>query len=321
MKLPGWRKFATALFLAAVLALLVFAARRIPWPQVGEALQTADRGFLLAAVLIAAAGHAVVAAFDLWGRRFTAHGLAVRTTLAIAAVSYAINQNLGYLVGGLALRLRLYARHGVPLTTGAAVVATSVLTNWIGHFALFGVVLVVEPQLVPDEWPLGQGAARAVGVLALALVVGYLAACALLRQRHWEWRQLKLDLPPGPVALAQLGSGMAAWALMGGVVWAGLHAVAPQAALSYPLVTACLLLAAIAGALAHVPAGMGVIEAVFVAMLGDRVPVPTLIAGLLVYRAAYQWLPGLLAGVALPFLDRGGHPDEPSLPTPRPAHG
>jgi uncharacterized membrane protein YbhN (UPF0104 family) len=45
----------------------------------------------------------------------------------------------------------------------------------------------------------------------------------------------------------------------------------------------------------HVPAGLGVIEAVFVACLGAEVATPTLLAALLSYRAVYYLAPLALA--------------------------
>jgi uncharacterized membrane protein YbhN (UPF0104 family) len=65
--------------------------------------------------------------------------------------------------------------------------------------------------------------------------------------------------------------------------------------LAWPLVLATLLLSAVASAMVHIPAGIGVLEAVFVAVLGTLAPEPRLLAALLAYRAVYYLLPLLLA--------------------------
>jgi uncharacterized membrane protein YbhN (UPF0104 family) len=62
------------------------------------------------------------------------------------------------------------------------------------------------------------------------------------------------------------------------------------------LVLGVLLVSAIAGVLAHIPAGVGVIELVFLMLLGGTLPQHTIIAGLVVYRAVYYLAP-LLAAV------------------------
>jgi uncharacterized membrane protein YbhN (UPF0104 family) len=57
-----------------------------------------------------------------------------------------------------------------------------------------------------------------------------------------------------------------------------------------------LLVGAIVGVFAHVPAGLGVFEFIFVALLSHRVPEARLLAALLGYRAIYYIVPTLIAG-------------------------
>ena len=66
---------------------------------------------------------------------------------------------------------------------------------------------------------------------------------------------------------------------------------------------AVLLLSGIAGAVAHVPAGLGVIEAVFLALLGDAMADTELLAGLLAYRAVYYIAPLALAALGFVFVE------------------
>jgi uncharacterized membrane protein YbhN (UPF0104 family) len=56
--------------------------------------------------------------------------------------------------------------------------------------------------------------------------------------------------------------------------------------------------AAIAGVLLHIPAGLGVTEAVFIALLSHLVPEHQLLGALLAYRAIFYLTP-LLAGALL----------------------
>ena len=80
------------------------------------------------------------------------------------------------------------------------------------------------------------------------------------------------------------------WMLIGSVMW-----VLLQHRVDYPSVLGVLLIAAVAGVIAHVPAGLGVLEAVFVALLSGRVPQGELLAALLAYRATYYLAPLALA--------------------------
>ena len=57
-----------------------------------------------------------------------------------------------------------------------------------------------------------------------------------------------------------------------------------------------LLVSSIAGVIVHIPAGIGVLEAVFIALLaGEHITKGTIIAALLAYRVLYYFIPLLLA--------------------------
>jgi hypothetical protein len=106
-------------------------------------------------------------------------------------------------------------------------------------------------------------------------------------------------LPSGRIALLQLALSAVNWLLIGAVVWTLL-----QRHVDYPTVLSVLLVAAVAGVITHVPAGLGVLEAVFVALLAHRVPQGELLAGLLAYRAIYYLAPLAIASLLFLVIDR-----------------
>lgn len=287
-RLGRWAPWALA---ALVLVLLARQAHTIAWADVGRALAQQPRGDLLGAAALALASHALFASYDLIGRRLTGHGLSVRRTLRIAAICYAFNLNFGSLVGALALKLRLYVRAGLKPATVGRVIGYGIVTNWLGYGLVGGAVLLLAP--LPLALP--AAAPRALGALLLAAALGYLLLCARAKRRQWHWRGHALALPPLGIALWQAAVAAANWLLMGAIVWLLLQQRAP-----YAEVLAVLLAAAVAGVLTHVPAGLGVLEAVFVAALGARIEPALLLAALLAYRAAYYLLPlaGAVAGYA-----------------------
>lgn len=113
-----------------VLALVTRQARNVDWPAVLAAAQDRPAARLGAALAMAAASYALVASFDLIGRRIVGHRLSAPRTLGTAAISYAFNLNFGAWVGGLGLRLRLYTRWGLPLDKASQIIAHSMLANW-----------------------------------------------------------------------------------------------------------------------------------------------------------------------------------------------
>lgn len=136
------RRIAPWALAALVLALVAGQARTVEWPAVGQALQALSLTQVLGAAGLALLSHALVASFDLIGRRLTGHPLSIPRTLGTAAISYVFNLNFGALVGGFGLRLRLYMRGGLSASTVAKVIAHSMVTNWLGYLWVAGVVLL-----------------------------------------------------------------------------------------------------------------------------------------------------------------------------------
>jgi hypothetical protein len=218
----------------------------------------------------------------------------------VAWVSYAFNLNLGALVGGAGFRWRLYSRLGLDNGQIAQVYGVSVITNWLAYLVLLGAVLLLAPINVPDDWQLGRQGMLVVGIVAPLVAVAYLLACALAPQRQWHWRGHRIDLPSGRVALVQLLLSTANWLVIAAVI----HTLLGRQ-VDYALVLGVTLLAAVAGAVTHVPAGLGVLEAVFVALLGHAMPQNEILAALLTYRALYYLGPLLLAVVAYVIMELG----------------
>jgi uncharacterized membrane protein YbhN (UPF0104 family) len=284
--LRRWGPWALALLVAT---LLVRQAHLIDWHEVGRALRAQQPAHLVVAVVLAFTSHALFASYDLIGRRMTGHTVPVHRTLRIAAICYAFNLNFGSLVGALALRLRLYGREGLPLARVGLVIAYGLLTNWLGYLLLGGTVLLAAPPRVA----LPETALRGLGLAMLVAGLLWLALCTWSRRRRVVLRGTAFELPSGGVAAWQATVSAANWALMGGIVWWLL-----QGRLSYAEVLAVLLAAALAGVATHVPAGLGVLEAVFLSAFNGRIDAATLLAALLAYRAAYYLLPLLAAGIA-----------------------
>ena len=273
-----------------VLVLVVRQARTVDWPAVGQALQQMPPDRLAAAAGLALLSHGLYASFDLIGRRLSGHRLSALRTLGTAAISYAFNLNAGSLVGGFALRLRLYTRWGLSVAQVAQVIAHSMATNWLGYLWVGGAVLLWSPPRLSDGWALPDPALRAAGLAMLLAALAYPVLCRFVRPRRLVWRGQSLTLASAPLAVWQLVAGGASWLLIGATVWSLFGG-----RIDYPIVLGALLLAAVAGVLTHVPAGLGVLEAVFVATLGGRLPVVEVLATVLAYRATYYLLPLALA--------------------------
>ncbi len=294
---PRLRRWVVPLFGIAVLGLLVSHAHKVDWKGAWQALTHYPLALLLGVLGLATLSHFIYGCYDLIGRRHTRHTLPVWRTWAIAIASYALNLNLGALVGGMALRARLYSRAGLSDFTIAQIIGTGLATNWMGYGLLAGSLFaagLIEP---PAQAQMGHTTLRMLGVALMLVAVGYVLACAWAKGREWVVRGKHLRLPSPGLAVVQLLVSATNWALMGAMMYLLLGQKVPYGT------TLCVLLAAsIAGVFIPVPGGLGVLEAVYLALLSGSVKQGTLLGAILAYRALYYLVPlggGLLLYVFL----------------------
>lgn len=287
---PAIRRVLGIGFLALVAALLWIQLREVDWGEVRSSLASYSLPMLLFALVPAIGSHLLYGLFDQLGRLYTGHHLSPLRVAKIAFVSYAFNLNMGAVIGGAGFRYRLYSRYGLDAATITRVFALSVAANWIGYCAVAGTVFALGAVELPPDWEVGSDGLRWIGALMVMAAAGYLAACGLSPRRSWTVRDHEIVLPRLRIALLQLAISIANWMLIGALIYLLLRQQVP-----YPTVLAVFLISAIAGVLAHVPAGLGVIELVFISLLGHVMPSSALIAALVAYRAVYYLVPLALA--------------------------
>jgi uncharacterized membrane protein YbhN (UPF0104 family) len=168
----------------------------------------------------------------------------------------------------------------------------SMLTNWLGYLLLGGLVFWWAPLALPPGWKLGTTGLQILGFALFATVAVYMLLCAFARRRIWVLRGHEVILPSMRMALLQLLMSSANWLLIAGTVFLLL-----QQKIDFPTVLGVLLIGAIAGVITHVPAGLGVLEVVFVALLSHRLHRSELLAALLTYRVIYYLAPLAVATV------------------------
>ena len=292
------KRLLTGVFFVLVGAFFINFARTVDWAAVGDALRAYPTRTLAAAAVLAALSHLVYSSFDLVGRIRTGHHLRISKVCAITFVSYAFNLNLGSLVGGFATRYRLYTREGLSVSTVTRILMLSLLTNWLGYAFLGGLVLTISPPSLSASWAIGSAALRSIGAVLLAASLAYVAVCAAWKDRAWTIRGRPFELPSVSIALWQLAVSSLNWALIASIIYVLLEQQVP-----YATVLSVLLVAAVAGVVTHVPAGLGVLEAVFVAALSSTLSHAEIIAALLAYRAVYYLLPLVAASLLFAALE------------------
>ncbi|HAL36714.1 MAG TPA: hypothetical protein DCP03_00745 [Polaromonas sp.] len=302
---PWLKRGATAVFFVLVAGLLMSQARTIEWGKVLTSLQHYPLAAVWAAVLLALASFTLYSCFDLLGRRYTSHTLGAPTVMMVTFISYAFNLNLGSLVGGVAFRYRLYSRLGLDNGVITRIMSLSMLTNWMGYVLLAGLVFSLQPPTLPPDWDIDSAQLRFIGFALLAVAAGYLGVCAFSRQRTLRVRGHAIELPSLRLASLQLLMGASNWLVMSGIIF-----VLLQHRIELATVVSVLLLAAVAGVIARIPAGLGVLEAVFVALLSHQMPRHELLAALVAYRLVYFLAPLSVASVLYLVMDAKAKPPE-----------
>ena len=289
---PKLRQLARVLFvvfLGLVAILLIRYARSVDWSQVAAAIAGYRASTLLAAASLTLLSYLIYCGYDLAARAYSGHALSTRRVMAIAFTSYAFSLNIGALVGGAGFRYRLYSHSGLGTSKISRIIAFTVATNWLGYLVLAGCVFASGTVVPPMGWEVGAVSLLWLGWLMLAVAAAYLAACRLSHGRVFHVGRHHFRFPSLRLALLQVALAVTNWSIMAAIV----YLLMPEQA-AYPNVLGVLLLAAVASAIAHIPAGIGVLEAVFAVLL-HALPQAQLLAALLTYRAFYYLAPLLLA--------------------------
>jgi len=216
-------------------------------------------------------------------------------------VTYAIGHNLGasVLSGGL-VRLRAYGTFGLNAVEVAILVALCSFTFAYGTVLLLGFVFVVQPEIVQPLADLIPRLSLPAQVIQLIGAV-MLSLCALYVLGSWRhfkpihFRSVHIVYPRLPVVARQLMAAPLELIAAAGII----YFVLPEAGNpGFIPVLGAFLLSFSAGLLSQTPGGVGVMEAVFLAVMPTIAP-SDVIAALLIWRLMYLLIP---LAVSLPLV-------------------
>jgi len=236
----------------------------------------------MAASGLVAVSYLIYSSFDLLGRHFVGVRLPAGRFMRIAFVSYAFNLSLGAVIGAVAFRFRMYSRLGLDALQMSKLISLSVVTNWLGYATIAGCVFVSGRVSLPAGWDIEHSILRLVGALMLCTASAYMLLCAFSTRREFRVFNHVVQIPSLRLASLQLLVSSLHWPAEAAVVYVLLHGQ-----LDFVTVLGALALTAIGSVITHIPAGIGILEATFVGLNGDRLPATELLAALLVFRALY----------------------------------
>lgn len=285
----------TLVFIGAIVWIVVAKGSEVDWAEVLQSLRRYRPLTIASALGLCLLSYLICSSYDLLAHRYVKHGLPKALTLSIAFVSYAVNMNVGALLGGMGFRLRLYTRYGLRPAQVTQIIGLGVLTNWSGFILVAGLLLFLSPPELPAAWHMGRQALKGAGLLLLAVLATYLLFCALFKGRSRELRGVSFECPSPQYALAQIGLSSLSWLAVSLAVSQLLPDSVPLAA-----VMAAFMASSLGGLIVRLPAGIGVLEGSFLAVLGGSVGHGRMLAALLAFRAVYYL--GPLIAAALGYL-------------------
>lgn len=212
---------------------------------------------------------------------------------ACSFVTYALGHNIGasVLSGGL-VRLRAYSASGLTAVEVAILVALCSFTFAFGTVLLMGMIFVIQPEIVQPladlipflalPAPLVQG----IGAVMLGLCGLYVLG-SWLHFKPMHFRSVHIVYPRLPVVIRQLMAAPLELIAAAGIIYFVLPDTGNP---GFLIVLGAFLLSFSAGLISQTPGGIGVMEAVFLAVL-HTVPPSDVIAALLIWRLMYLLIP------------------------------
>lgn len=239
------------------------------------------------------AAYLVLAVYDKLGSAYAGRPVSWPKSFLASFCGYSLAHNLGFAaVSGAAVRYRLYSAWGLSPLEIAKVVGFTSLTFGLGGMALGGLVLLVEPEVVP--WfgsHLPHWALQALAVPFWGIVITYVVLSRFVR--HVRVFRYALDLPSPRMALAQTVLATVDVAVTAAIF----HTLLPAAdGLTFIRFVGIYLAAYTVGIAASVPGGLGVFDGAILIGLQPYLGAPEVIGALLVFRLYYYIVPLFLAG-------------------------
>lgn len=251
------------------------------------------------AILLTILNYLVLTGYDWIAVRHLKKKLPMSKIMAGAVVGYACGNVFGWLLGGNAVRYRLYSSWGFTLLEIIAFVSILSITFWLGLFLLAGIAFVILPIRLPEKTlEMLQLSPSTWGYIFLSCVAGYLLSCLVVR-KPIRFRDFEVALPPFKLSLMQLCVSAGDFFLASTVLYSLMppHIIGPgPEQINFSTVLIAYITAQIGAVISHVPGGYGILEGVLLGFLPHAVGAEVF-AAVILFRIVYYFMPVIVAGL------------------------
>lgn len=269
--------------------------REIRFRDVRAAVHALTAGQIAMSLALTAASYLALTLYDFLALRILGRPLPWRTAALASFTSYTLSHNLGLslLTGGSA-RYRIYVAAGLDGPDVARVIVLAAGNFWAGVFAIAGAAMLAHSgRLALGAVSISPAATHFAGATMLAILVALTFAAARLRAPI-ALLGMRLPVPRPLDILAQTGIGVVDISCAAGALFVLLPGADPAQLPAFVLAYALGIVVAL---VSHVPGGLGVFEAVVLAIVpGDKA---ALFGALIAYRIVYYLLPLAIAALLL----------------------
>ncbi len=294
-------------YIAAVISLGLFGValfiihhklRQYHYNDIARQLALLPKIHLVAAMVLTILDYLVLTVYDVMALRYVRHPLKYGKTAMASFVGYAFSHNMT-LLGGSAVRYRIYSMLGVSAAKVATLVAFCAMTFWLGFFATGSGIFLFSSEHVPAALHLPFSSMRPIGAVFLVFVAVYAILSVVkktpIRIRGWEFA-----MPSPALAWSQIIIASIDWLAAAAVLFVLLPADGP---LDYFHFMPFFLMAQGLGLLSYVPGGLGVFDTAVILLLSPFYESSALVGSLIVYRLVYYLIPLGLASMLLATLE------------------
>lgn len=260
---------------------------QIRWAEIEEAISRVSRRTFVITGFLTVLNYFLYACYDLLSFNIIRNAsLRIRKIISTTMIVFTFNLNLGALIGSIGLRYRIYSGWGIPKAKITLLTLLSVITSWSGYAFLLALVFIFSPSTILTLAPIPAWLLTVFGILIIAGLGAYLALCS--QRVTWNLRDHAFQFPPLHKGIVQILLSSSQWSIMSYIIYLFINDSGTD--LAFERVLMSVLAAGIAGVLTHIPAGLGVLETVFLRMQAD-IPAPQILAALLCYRFIYYLVP------------------------------
>nr|WP_246588403.1 YbhN family protein [Bartonella raoultii] len=266
----------------------------ISFDSILERLSNLSMQHWLLAILCSILAYAALAGYDRIALQHLGHKISWIFIAICSFTTYALSHNIGASVfSGAVVRYRAYKMKGLNGTEVAILVGFCSFTFAIGTILLFGVVLILQPNiitLIHSELPEWLG--TIIGVILLGFIVLYTFGSWLQLKPLHLGKKIKLSYPKLKIVIQQLLISPLELLGAAGII----YAVLPHNTDVHFISVLGVFLASFSiTLLSNAPAGgIGVLEAVFITGMPSVNPTD-IVAALIVFRMLYLIVPLIIS--------------------------